>query len=65
MKTESKQLGLLDWEAPAAAHVQPHSARPTARVVSIIPGLARRMWRERFMTPPHNEPHVVSFRRRA
>ena len=49
------QLDLLEWAAK----------RPTAKIISAIPGIARRMWRERNMQQPHNDPHIVPLRRRA
>jgi hypothetical protein len=49
------QLDLFMWAA----------ARPTAKVISAIPGIAKRMWRERHMQQPNNPPHIVPMRRRA
>lgn len=49
------QLDLLEWAAN----------RQTAKVISAIPGIAKRMWRERHMPQPNNRPHIVPFRRRA
>lgn len=54
-KNDTRQLDLLAWAA----------ARPTAKVISAIPGIAKRMWRERHMAQPNNPPHVVPLRRRA
>lgn len=51
----SDQLNLFAWA----------SKRPTAKVISAIPGIAQRMWRERHMQQPNNPPHIVPFRRRA
>ncbi|ESX12063.1 hypothetical protein X766_31070 [Mesorhizobium sp. LSJC255A00] len=49
------QLDLFAWAA----------TRPTAKIISAIPGLAKRMWRERHMQQPNNTPHIVPMRRRA
>lgn len=49
------QLDLLQWAA----------RRPTAKVISAIPGLAKRMWRERHMQQPHNPANIVPIRKRA
>lgn len=54
-KPNPAQLDLFAWAA----------ARPSAKVISAIPGLAKRMWRERHMVQPNNPPHVVPLRRRA
>ncbi|UVC17583.1 hypothetical protein [Mesorhizobium onobrychidis] len=35
------------------------------KVISALPGLAKRMWRERHMEQPNNPPHIVPMRRRA
>ena len=43
------QLDLLEWAAN----------RSTAKIISAIPGIARRMWRERNMQQPNNVPHIV------
>lgn len=49
------QLDLLEWA----------SKRPSAKIISAIPGIAKRMWRERHMQQPNNAPHIVPMRRRA
>jgi hypothetical protein len=49
------QLDLLEWA----------TTRPTAKIVSAIPGIAKRMWHERHMQQPNNPPHIVLMRRRA
>lgn len=49
------QLDLLEWAAK----------RPTAKIISAIPGIAKRMWRERHMQQPNNPPQIVPLRRRA
>jgi len=54
-KIDHNQLDLLNWAA----------RRPTAKVISAIPGLAKRMWRERHMQQPNNTPHIVPLRRQA
>lgn len=54
-KPNPAQLDLFAWAA----------TRPTAKVISAIPGLAKRMWRERHMEQPNNPPHIVPMRRRA
>lgn len=54
-KPDPAQLDLLEWSAK----------RPTAKIISAIPGIAKRMWRERHMQQPNNPPHVVPMRRRA
>lgn len=54
-KVHPDQLDLFAWAA----------ARPTAKVISAIPGIAKRMWRERHMEQPNNPPHIVPLRRRA
>ncbi|TIQ05721.1 hypothetical protein [Mesorhizobium sp.] len=51
----SAQLDLLDWA----------ESRPTAKIISALPGIYKRMWRERHMQQPHNDPHIVPLRRRA
>jgi hypothetical protein len=40
-------------------------SRPTAIILNAIPGIARRMWRERHMQQPNHPPHIVPMRRRA
>ena len=52
---DQAQLDLFVWAAQ----------RPTAKVISAIPGIAKRMWRERYMVQPNNPPHIVPLRRRA
>lgn len=54
-KPDPAQLDLLEWAA----------TRPTAKVISAIPGIAKRMWRERHMVQPNNPPHIVPLRRQA
>lgn len=52
---DARQLDLFAWAAQ----------RPSAVILSVIPGLAKRMWRERHMQQPHNPPHIIPWRRRA
>lgn len=54
-KREPTQLDLFDWAR----------RRPTAKVLSAIPGIAKRMWRERHMQQPNNLGDIVQIRRRA
>ncbi|ESY20200.1 hypothetical protein NKH34_29750 [Mesorhizobium sp. M1148] len=54
-KHDTAQLDLFAWAA----------TRPTAKIISAIPGLAKRMWRERHMQQPNNTPHIVPMLRRA
>lgn len=54
-KVDQQQLDLFAWAA----------SRPTAKILSMIPGLAKRMWRERHMDQPNNPPHIIPWRRRA
>lgn len=54
-KVDERQLDLFAWA----------DARPTAKVLSIIPGLARRMWAERHKEQPNNPPHILPWRRQA
>ncbi len=54
-KPDPRQLDLFTWAAN----------RPTAKVLSIIPGLAKRMWRERHMEQPNNPPCILPWRRQA
>ena len=49
-KPDPKQLDLFAW----ADH------RPTAKIISAIPGIARRIWRERAMQQPNHPGNVVS-----
>jgi hypothetical protein len=44
------QLDLFVWAA---------ARRPTAKIISAIPGIARRMWRERSMQQPNHPGSVV------
>lgn len=53
--TYTGQMDLFEWAAK----------RPTAKVISAIPGIAKRMWRERHMQQPNNPPSIVTLRRRA
>lgn len=39
--------------------------RPSAKIISAIPGIAKRMWRERHMQQPNNSPQIVPLRRQA
>ena len=43
-KRDDRQLDLFAWAA----------SRPTAKILDMIPGLAKRLWRERAMQQPHN-----------
>ncbi|WP_185970432.1 MULTISPECIES: hypothetical protein [unclassified Mesorhizobium] len=54
-KHDPAQLDLFVWA----------QKRPTAKVISAIPGLAKRMWRERHMVQPNNPPSILLLRRRA
>jgi hypothetical protein len=54
-KPDPRQLDLFAWA----------DQRPTAKIISAIPGIARRIWRERRMKQPNNPPHIVPMRRRA
>ncbi|MGE3366402.1 MAG: hypothetical protein AB7I34_23500 [Rhizobiaceae bacterium] len=54
-KPDPDQLDLLEWA----------SRRPTAKIISAIPGIAKRMWRERHMRQPNNQPRIVPLRRQA
>ena len=57
-KLDPAQLDVCDWRA----------LRPTAKVSSASPGIARRMWRERMMNQPNHPGDIViiaSIRRHA
>ncbi len=54
-KPDPRQLDLFAWA----------DSRPTAKVLSAIPGIAKRMWRERHMQQPNNPPRVLPLRRSA
>lgn len=54
-KPDPRQLDLFAWAA----------TRPTAKILSAIPGIAKRMWRERHTQQPNNVPSIVPMRRRA
>ncbi len=54
-KSKPAQLDLFAWAAK----------RPAAKVISALPGIAKRMWRERHMEQPNNPPHILPLRRGA
>lgn len=55
-KPDPRQLDLFEWAAK----------RPTAKLLDALPGIARRMWRERAMQQPNNpNTPILPLRRRA
>jgi hypothetical protein len=49
-KADLAQLDLLEWAAN----------RPTARILSVIPAIARRMWRERHQAPAASDGKLIA-----
>jgi hypothetical protein len=55
-KANPAQLDLFEWAAK----------RPTAKMLDALPGIARRLWRERAMRQPNNpDTPILPLRRRA
>lgn len=54
-REDTTQLDLLEWAAN----------RPTATILDALPGIARRLWRERHMQQPNNPPRVIPLKRQA
>jgi hypothetical protein len=52
-KPNPTQLDLFAWA----------DQRPTAKVLSAIPGIARRIWRERAMQQPNHPGSIVAMPR--
>lgn len=46
------QLDLFDWAAE----------RPSAKILSIVPAIARRMWRERHQAPAVSDGKLIAMR---